>query len=67
MSNWQWIIILMIAVIGAIFIPKNNGNYRNYNCYDRCLYKCFKCKKNCIWHNIAMESEKIIRDMEDKE
>lgn len=47
MSNWQWIIILVIAVIGAIFVPKENENYRSYNYYDKSIYKCGKCQKRC--------------------
>ena len=35
MSNWQWIIVLAIAVVGAIFIPKDYESYKDYNCYDK--------------------------------
>lgn len=66
MSNWQWIIILVIAVIGAIFVPKENENYRSYNCYDKSIYKCGKCRKRCKWHGIAKKAERLIDNIEEE-
>ena len=64
MSNWQLIIVLIIAVIGAIFIPKDYENYREYNCHDKSIYKCGKCRKRCKWHDVAKKAEQLIDDME---
>ena len=66
MSNWQWIIVLIIAVIGAIFIPRDGEEQRSYNCYDKSIYKCGKCRERCKWHDIAKKAEKLIDGMEDK-
>lgn len=67
MSSWQLIIVLVIAVIGAIFIPKDYVNHKDYNCYDKSIYKCGKCRKRCKWNNIAKKAEQLIDDMEGEE
>lgn len=64
MSSWQLIIVLIIAVVGAIFIPEGNQSYKEYNCYDKSIYKCGKCRKRCKWHDIAKKVERLIDDME---
>ena len=50
MSSWKLIIVLIIAVVGAIFIPEDNQSYKEYNCYDKSIYKCGKRRKRCKWH-----------------
>lgn len=60
MSNWWWIIVLVIAVVGVIFIPKDNRSYKEYNCYDKSIYKCRKCRKRCKWHDVAKKAERLI-------
>lgn len=67
MSNWQLIIVLAIAVLGAILIPKDNGNYKKYNCYDKSIYKCGKCQKRYKWHEIAIKAEQLIDGMENED
>lgn len=67
MSSWQLIIVLVIAVTGAIFIPEYNTHFKDYNCYDKSIYKCSKCRKRCKWHDVAKKAEQLIDDMEGEE
>ena len=67
MSSWQLIIVLIIAVVGAIFIPEDNQSYKEYNCYDKSIYKCGKCRKRCKWHYVAKKVEQLIDDVEGEE
>ena len=67
MSSWQLIIVLIIAVVGAIFIPEDNQSYKEYNCYDKSIYKCGKCRKRCKWHDVAKKVEQLIDDVEGEE
>ena len=64
MTNWQLIIVLAIAVIGAIFILRGREEQVGYNCYDKTVEKCGKCRKQCAWHNLAKKAEQLIDDME---
>ena len=59
LTGWQWIFILAIAVFGAIFIPNDNTNFHNYDCYDKSAYKCGKCKKKCKWNAIVRRHEEL--------
>lgn len=61
-TNWQWIIILIILVIAHIFSQEEN-NYRDYDCYDKSIYKCGKCRKRCKWHYIEKQAEKLEKGM----
>ena len=47
LSGWQWISILAIGVVMLILSPndKENGDYKNYNCYDKSPYKCENARK----------------------
>lgn len=63
-SNWQWIIILAIAVIGTILLPKDDSGYKRYDCYDKSIYKCGRCRKRCKWHEIAKKAEEMGRESE---
>ena len=63
-SSWQWIIILAIAVIGAILSLKDDSSYKKYDCYDKSIYKCGKCRKRCKWHEIAKKAEEMERERE---
>lgn len=47
-TNLQWIKILVICVIVYILDPSDNKKtyYHNYDCYDKSVYKCGKCKRN---------------------
>lgn len=65
-TNWQWIVIFTILMIGYILAPIDNGktDYHNYNCYDKSVYKCGKCRKKCKWRYIAKEIERIEKNRE---
>lgn len=63
-SSLQWIIILAIAVIGAILSPKDDSSYKKYNCYDKSIYKCGRCRKWCKWHENAKKAEEMERERE---
>lgn len=67
LSGWQWISILAIGAAMLILSPndKENGDYKNYNCYDKSPYKCGKCKKNCKWRYIVQKYEELKREDED--
>lgn len=66
-TNWQWIIILAICVIAYILAPSDNSttDFRNYDCYDKSVYKRGKCRKKCKRHYIAKEAEKLEKDTEE--
>lgn len=48
------------------FAPKENENYMSYNCYDKSIYKCGKCRKRCKWHDIAKKAEQLIDNIEEE-
>ncbi len=62
-STLGWIAILII--IGAIIIltPTNNED----GCYEKDVYTCLKCKKNCKWHDMAEKFENDRIKTKDKE
>ena len=61
-SSWQWIIILAIAVIGATLSPDDDSGYKKYDCYDKSIYKCGRCRKRCKWNEIAKKAEEMERE-----
>lgn len=67
MTNWQLIIVLAIAVIGAIFIPRGREEQVGYNCCDKSIEKCGKCRKQCVWHDLSKKAEQLIDGMEDED
>ena len=65
-ANWQWIVIFAICVIAYILAPSDKGkaDYHNYDCYDKSVYKCGKCKKKCKWRYIVENFEKLEKERE---
>ena len=57
----QFIILLIVlGILGIVFKEDNSDiDYHNYNCYDKSLHKCLKCRKKCKWHYIAKKSEEL--------
>lgn len=68
-STGEWIVIFTILVIAYILAPSNNSktDFHDYDCYDKSVYKCQKCRKKCKWHYIAKEVEKLEKDMEERD
>lgn len=68
-TNWQWIIFFAICAIAYVLTPNDNAktDYYNYDCYDKSVYKCGKCRKKCKWHYISKEVEKLEKDMENQD
>ena len=60
--GWQWIVFLTILAIMYIFSPNEDKNYEDYDCYDKSLYKCGKCKKNCKWKYIVKKFEELEKE-----
>ena len=58
-STLGWIAILIILVIIALLLPTDNKE----ECYKKDPYTCLNCRKDCKWHDIMEEFEK----MENKE
>ncbi|WP_097005251.1 hypothetical protein [Lacrimispora amygdalina] len=62
LTSWQWIFVLVVLIIGAIFIPSDSVSYHKYDCYDKSVYKCRKCKKKCKWNIIVKRFEELEKE-----
>lgn len=64
LTNLQWIVIFAICVIAYILSKNDNRktDYHNYDCYDKSVYKCGKCKKKCKWRYIVKEFERFYEE-----
>lgn len=47
------ILAIVMIILYVLFI----GDQNSY-CYDRSLYKCSNCKKNCKWRYVAKNLDK---------
>lgn len=64
MSEFGLIIVLIIVALLMIIEKIDIKLHRDYDCFEKGLYKCMKCKKRCKWHYVATDAKELIYNLE---
>ena len=59
----MYVVLTALGIIAGVllFFTTTESAYKDYNCRDRTVYKCKRCKKRCLWKFYVRKYEELTR------